>query len=249
MKRVCLLTGASGTLGSAFCRAHAQDYDIAAVWCSRPPEVPSQLQRPVDPLADTSQVDSATADAAGASAHPVFALRADLTQDSELERVVELTLARFGCIDLVIHAAARSRMAPILGSRAVVDSAEGQLRMNVIVPLRLAAIVAREFWKRDDADNRAANRAWINVSSIAGSRVYSGNGQSVYGAAKAAMNMLTRHMASEFQAIGVRVNAIAPNTFPRIVSLERVLAGIRELDAGTMTGKALVLDRDSTKLT
>jgi NAD(P)-dependent dehydrogenase (short-subunit alcohol dehydrogenase family) len=240
MKRVCLLTGASGTLGTAFCRAHADQYDIAAVYRTRVPEITSQLQRLVDPMDVTEPAENS---------HPIFAVRADLTQETELERVVELTLARFNRIDLVIHAAARTSMAPILGSRALLETTETQLRMNVVVPLRLASLIAEQFWKRDEAANRALNRSWINVSSIAGSKVYSGNGQSVYAASKAAMNMLTRHMADEFQAIGIRVNAIAPNTFPRIVAIDRVLRAIRELDEGAVTGKIQVLDRGASTLT
>jgi len=45
----------------------------------------------------------------------------------------------------------------------------------------------------------------------------------------------------------VRVNAVAPNTFPRIVSTESVVEGIRNLDAGDMTGKVLVLDREGER--
>jgi NAD(P)-dependent dehydrogenase (short-subunit alcohol dehydrogenase family) len=239
MKRVCLLTGASGTLGTAFCRAHAEKYDIAAVYRTRIPEVTSQLQRLIDPTDVTELAENS---------HPIFAIRADLTQEAELERVVEITLARFNRIDLVIHAAARTSMGPILGGRALLETTETQLRMNVAVPLRLASLIAEQFWKRDQAANRALNRSWINVSSIAGTKVYRGSGQSVYGASKAAMNMLTRHMADEFQTIGIRVNAIAPNTFPRIVGIDRVLSAIRKLDEGEVTGKIQVLDRGASTL-
>jgi NAD(P)-dependent dehydrogenase (short-subunit alcohol dehydrogenase family) len=131
----------------------------------------------------------------------------------------------------------------------LLDSAEAQLRMNVLVPLKLAAVVVREFWQHDDPANRAANRCWINVSSTSATNIYRGSGQSVYSASKAAMNVLTRHMADEFRAIGVRVNALAPNSFPRIVSTAAVVDGLRQLDLGTMTGKVLVLDRDGPKMT
>jgi len=56
MKRVCLLTGASGTLGTAFCHALMGDYDIVGVYCNRAPDVPSQLQGLVDPLPSAATV-------------------------------------------------------------------------------------------------------------------------------------------------------------------------------------------------
>jgi NAD(P)-dependent dehydrogenase (short-subunit alcohol dehydrogenase family) len=240
MKRVCLFLGASGRLGTAFCRAHADKYEIVAVYRQRPPEVVSQRQRLVDPLGEQEPPENA---------HPVFALAADLTRDEELERIVALTLARFDRIDVVIHAAVRTTWAPILAGNKLLDSAEAQLRMNVIVPLKLASIIARQFWQHDDVANRMANRCFINVSSIAANNVYSGSGQSVYSAAKAAMNMLTRHMADEFRAIGVRVNALAPNSFPRSIPTAAVVDGLRQLDEGAMTGKVLVLGRDGATLT
>jgi len=239
VKRVCLLTGASGALGTAFCRAHADRYDIVAVYRTRPPAVESQLQRAVDPLEPGDQPENS---------HPVFAVQADLTRDPDLARVVEVTLARFDRIDVVIHAAVQRTFASILSSDALIASAEDQFRLNAVVPLKLAAIVARQFWLRDDRGNRAWNRSWINVSSAAAAQVYGGRGQSVYAASKAAMNTLTRHLADEFRAIGVRVNAIAPNGFPGIVSTESVLDGLRELDDGSMTGKILSIGKAGARL-
>jgi NAD(P)-dependent dehydrogenase (short-subunit alcohol dehydrogenase family) len=240
MKRVCLLLGAGGKLGSAFCRAHADKYEIAAVHGKRAPPVVSQLQRLVDPLGDEEPAENR---------HPIYAIRADLMREEELERVVALTLARFERIDLVVHAAVRTTTAAMLHGARLADSAAAQLHLNVVMPLKLLAIVVRECWQRDDAVNRAANRCWINVSSTSATQVYRGSGQSVYSAAKAGMNMLTRHMAVELESLGVRANALAPNSFPRVVTTESVLDGVRQLDQGTMTGKVLVIDRGGPELT
>jgi hypothetical protein len=45
----------------------------------------------------------------------------------------------------------------------------------------------------------------------------------------------------------VRVNATAPNSFPRIVSTESVAQTIVRLDSGMTTGKILVLDADGVR--
>ena len=56
---------------------------------------------------------------------------------------------------------------------------------------------------------REAKGAIVNVTSIAGSRVHPFAGVA-YAASKAALASLTREMAHDFGAYGVRVNAIAP---------------------------------------
>jgi NAD(P)-dependent dehydrogenase (short-subunit alcohol dehydrogenase family) len=82
----------------------------------------------------------------------------------------------------------------------------------------------------------------INLSSSAGSRVYPGYGQGLYSASKAALDFVTSHLAAELAPVGVRVNALAPNTFPGIVTTELVLDRLLHLADGTMTGKILLLD-------
>lgn len=234
--RVCLLTGAGGELGSDFCRRYRDRYRIAAVYRSRPPEVADQNKHWVDPLRPSARL----AENDGA----VFSIRADLTREGELARVVELTLAHFGRIDVLVNAAVHSVWAPIVGSLALLDSLQRQFEVNAMVPLRLAVEVASAFWRDRDKENRAFNRNVVNVSSIAGLYIYPGSGQSVYSATKAALNNLTCHMAAEFAAFGVRVNAIAPDTFHTRVSLARVTDSIARLDDGTISGDILVLKED-----
>jgi NAD(P)-dependent dehydrogenase (short-subunit alcohol dehydrogenase family) len=238
-KRVCLFTGASGKLGTAFCRAHADKYDIAAIYRRRPPSVPTQRQWQVDPLQPAVALGQPRA----------FAIQADLTVDREIERVVELVLARFDRVDLLVNAAVHSIWAPMLTSPKLLDSVGAQLQTNFVAPLKLSVALARACWRDQDRENRAANRNIVNISSTAGVKIYRNLNQSIYSASKAALNFLSRHMADEFATIGVRVNALAPNTFPRIVPTDSVVDAIIKLDAGDMTGKILVLDRDGEHLT
>jgi len=79
-------------------------------------------------------------------------------------------------------------------------------------------------------------------------RIYSGSGQSVYSASKAALNFLTWHMAEEFRAFGVRVNATAPDAFPRLISTDSVADSIVRLEAGTLSGKVLVLNKEGVRM-
>jgi NAD(P)-dependent dehydrogenase (short-subunit alcohol dehydrogenase family) len=236
-RRVCVFTGVSGTLGTAFCRLHAADYHIAGIYHHEPPAQASQAQRLVDPLAPTEDVPE--------NADAIFAIRADVTDDHDLARVVELTITRFGRIDLLINAAVYSIWASMLESDRLARSADAQFLVNVVAPFRLATAIAHDFWRARRDENIRANRHVINVSSLAGVHVYPDQGQGVYAASKAALNHLTLHMAHELAAIGVRVNAIAPNSFPRIVSTERVVQEMVRLDRGKMTGEIREIDRDA----
>jgi NAD(P)-dependent dehydrogenase (short-subunit alcohol dehydrogenase family) len=236
--RVCLLTGAGGTLGRAFCRSFAGRYRIAAVYRASPPDVPTQRRRYVDPLAPAA--------AAGEDGPAVFAIRADLEDERQLARVVELTLARFDRIDLLVNAAVRYGPGPVVEKNGGLDDVARLFHLNAVVPLKLSALAAQMFWRDRDRENRAHNRSVVNVSSISGVNVYPHVGQGVYSATKSALNMLTCHMAAEFRAFNVRVNAVAPTTFPGVLTPEEVARAVVHLDEETMNGKILVMDRDES---
>jgi NAD(P)-dependent dehydrogenase (short-subunit alcohol dehydrogenase family) len=233
-KRVCLFTGASGTLGSEFCRLFSDHYHIAAVCRTRLPTVPSQFSHTVDPL---------NSDNSGAGdPHQVFVIKSDLFDEREIQRVVELTLARFNRIDILVNAAVHSHWSSAVASNALLESALQQFELNVLVPLKLSVAVARAFWRDRGRENTAAGRNIVNVSSSAGVYVYPNFEQSVYSASKAALNYLTCHLANEFSAFGVRVNALAPNAFPGIVPTRRVAQSIRRFDQEAVSGQILIID-------
>ena len=235
-RRVVLLTGAGGLLGDAFCRRYAAAYDIVAVCRTRVPGVASQHESFVDPLDPGSSPEENDA--------RVFTVFADLAQPGQVERVVEVALARHGRIDVLVNNAGYQQHHPrglIDGDVALQDFGQ-HLTTNVTVPLHLAVRTAQLFWRDRAEENRQERRHVVNVSSIAGSRVYPGRGQGLYAASKAALNHLTRHMSTEFDAFGVRVNALAPNSFPHRVPTEDVADAITRLDRETVTGRVLVMD-------
>ncbi|MET7770370.1 SDR family NAD(P)-dependent oxidoreductase [Nocardia sp. NPDC005366] len=228
-RRVCLLTGAGGRLGDAFCRALYTRYDIVAVHRDRTPAVPSQHEWFVDPFAPEAPLPE--------NDSRVHLIRADLTVPGEVERVVDLALARFGGVDLLVNSAAHRRMFPdgVVDGDAALDDFDLAFATNVGVPLRLSARLAQRSWLHTGERNRARNRNIVNVSSLSGS-VVSPGGQTLYAASKAALNQLTRNLAAEFAEFGVRANAIAPSAFPDLVPTETVVRSILELDGGAMTG-------------
>lgn len=229
-----MLTGAAGTLGSAFCRLQADRYHIVAIYRSKPPRVATQDQRFIDPLRPRAVLPE--------NKHGVFALQANLADDRELDRIVDLALARYGRIDLLVNAAVYYVFGGIMDGYHLLDSISPQFHINVVVPLKLAAVVARKFWRDRDVANRRANRSVVNVSSTSGLQAYADSGQCAYGTSKAALNFLTKYMALEFKTFGVRVNATAPAAFPQTVTTESVVKSIVRLDHQKVSGKVLVLD-------
>lgn len=233
-RRVCLLTGAGGLLGNEFCRAYAAEYEILAVCKTRVPGVPSQYESYVDPLEPDVPYAAAS----------VYVVYADLCDVHDVERVVDVALARYGRVDLLVNNAAymgRYTNTMIDGDTALIDLAQ-HMQTNVIAPLRLSVRLAQQFWASRASENRAANRNIVNVSSTAGSKVYPFQGQAGYAASKAALEALSGHMAAEFDSFGVRVNVIAPNSFPALVSVESVVEAVAELDHGTATGSTVMVD-------
>lgn len=233
-RRVCLITGASGLLGSRLCDKFRQTYRVAAVHLRHRLTIPTQYQEVIDPLNHSQPLAE--------NEWRVFGINADLTNDSELERIVDLVLARFDNVDVLINAAGSCIARPVIADEQLMQSAEYQFRINALVPLKLTKLLLDRAWRISASDNARANRNVINISSIAGVEVFSNGGYVGYGASKAALNFLTCSLAQELRPFGVRVNAIAPNSFPSAVSIDRVVAVIEELNTSTICGKIMVLD-------
>jgi NAD(P)-dependent dehydrogenase (short-subunit alcohol dehydrogenase family) len=239
-KRVCLLTGASGTLGTDFCARYADRYSISAVYRHHAPVAATQEAEFVDPLHPEGPL--------AANEHPIFTIQGDISVATDCERIIDATLARFGRIDLLVHAATYSVWGPMIGTDRLRHSATGQFITNVVAPLNLSTMVAERYWATRQIENRMMNRNIVNVSSVAGLRLYPRSGQSVYAASKAALNHLTGHMAWEFDAIGVRVNATAANSFPSLVPTARATDAIVRLDEGNDTGTIVVVDGEDDRV-
>ena len=80
-KRVCLLTGASGTLGSDFCARYADRYSISAVFRHHAPVAPSQDATFIDPLNPDAEL--------AVNQHPIFTVQGDISIETDCERIVE----------------------------------------------------------------------------------------------------------------------------------------------------------------
>lgn len=183
--RVVLVTGGSRGLGAAMSVALAQR-GARVVIASRKA---GACQALATRIAD-----------AGGHAH---ALACHVGQWDSLDGVVEDAVARWGRLDGLVNNAGMSPLAPSLldTSETLFDKVIG---VNLKGPTRLTALAAT-------AMGRTGGGAIINISSVASVRPTPVT--TVYAAAKAGLNALTRATAREFAPVGVRVNGIICGTF------------------------------------
>jgi 7-alpha-hydroxysteroid dehydrogenase len=177
--RVAIVTGSGHGIGRAIAVAFAEAG--AHVVCS----------------ARTEADIAATAALVRERGRESLAVRCDVLQTDQLERLVAETLARFGRIDLLVNNAggAIPRPALALSERAF----ERIVRFNLTSPFLLTRMVVPKMVET------AGGGAVVNISS--GASQLAIGGMAAYGSAKAGLNQLTRILATEF-APRVRVNAI-----------------------------------------
>lgn len=229
--RVCVLTGASGLLGTEFIKQCSIDYKIVAIHHNHEVAPPQTL---IDPLYPSYPIENPDA----------MTLRADLSKPAEIRELCDHIIAKFGKVDLLINAACFRDFKSLTGKDALAN-ARHSFAVNTIAPIQLAVEICNSFWAVEGWDkNVEHNRNVINISSTAGSFVYPDQGQAIYSATKAALNFASHHLASEFWDYGVRVNTIAPNTFPGIVPTKHVIDAIIKFDKSQETGQHLIIDRD-----
>ena len=144
-----------------------------------------------------------TASEVRARGRRALAVQTDVLQTADLERLVAATLEEFGRIDILVNNAGGT------GPRAALDTSEGfferALRMNVTQAFLLSKFCIPEMVKT------AGGGSIVNISSRSSNMVQTSF--VAYAAGKAALNMMTRNLASEI-APKVRINAIAVE--PRI---------------------------------
>jgi 7-alpha-hydroxysteroid dehydrogenase len=121
----------------------------------------------------------------------------DVTDRVALEQLVTTTVAELGRIDILVNNAGGAM------PRAAMDTSEGFLErafhFNVTAPFTLTKLAARQMV------DTAGGGAIVNISSRSASMTQTSF--AAYGAAKAALDRLTRNVAPEL-APRVRVNAI-----------------------------------------
>jgi glucose 1-dehydrogenase len=181
-KRV-LVTGGNSGLGEAMVRAFAAEQSRVAVNYVVHPELTQQL---------VGQLRASGAD--------VLALEADVTQVDAVAAMFQTLDAAWGGIDVLINNAG------IDGPRAMAWETDPAVWNRVLqINLSGAFLCAREALKR-----MVAQRAGVIINTSSVHELIAWSGYSAYTASKAGLSMMSKTLAQEAGAYGVRVLCIAP---------------------------------------
>ncbi len=217
-KRTLLLTGCTGTFGSKFVEMYADRYSIVGVSRTPPTSV---------------------------SGFDYF--QADLA--ANYEAVVDYVLDRYGRLDVLVNnAACKNIDAGLKPNRQ--SSFADQMQLNAVVPFELVRYVFSRFWSQAGAiENRRHNRNVVNMGSILSARhvrlsgAYAGHySYACYAATKSALSALTKNLSYELEPHGVRINLLAPGSFPEEQPTELVCRTCVELETSNHNGSVTTIE-------
>lgn len=172
----------------------------------------------------------------------VFSTTCDVTQAASITEMVTTVHKRFGRIDILVNNAAVLARAAALDDLEI-EEIDAMLATNLRGPLLVTRAVLPVM--RDQGFGRIINLtsglAWKSVA-----------GYSVYGAAKAGVNAMTRIVAAELAGWDILINAIDPGVAQSALNptgpagaQEKAVAGITtlaNLPTGGPTGKIFQKD-------
>lgn len=141
-----------------------------------------------------SEVETEIRDAGGEA----LALASDVTDETNVQRILDQTVTRFGRLDVLVNAAGHISTGSI--EDTLPAAWDAMMNVNLRAVFRLMQLAAPHLIK--------TKGNIVNVSSVTGLRSFPG--VLAYCVSKAAVDQLTRCAALELAPKGVRVNAVNP---------------------------------------
>jgi 3-oxoacyl-[acyl-carrier protein] reductase len=188
--KACLVTGSSRGIGAAVARGMgAVGMRVAVHWRSAREE---------------AERVAADIRAAGGAA---VVLHGDIAGAGTVERLIEETVAAFGRLDVLVNNAA-----DLIERCPVADTSDDLFERHMALNIRPVFAACRAAVNRFRAQGRHPTfgaGSIINLSSIA-ARTGGGGGSALYAGSKAFVATLSRALAREVAAEGIRVNCVSP---------------------------------------
>ncbi len=181
--KVVLLTGIGGGMGRVTAQLFAREGAVV-VGCDLDPVTAAETVRLVE--ADGGSIDLSA---------PV-----DLGNRADLDRWIDDAVARHGRIDVLYNNASRPKFGPFA------EMSDSDYLFTIQNELHLVWHACQSAWP-----HLAASRgAIVNIGSGAGIQGARALPQAAHSAAKGAVIALTRQLAAEGMAVGIRVNCVSP---------------------------------------
>jgi 3-oxoacyl-[acyl-carrier protein] reductase len=180
MKKIAIVTGASRGIGRAVAKRLAQD-GFGVV---------------VNYLSNASEADQVVSEIQGIGGNAI-AVKADVANQADVERLFEETMKKFGSVDVVVHNSGIMPLSPI--GKSDVELFDKVISTN----LRGTFLVLAQ-----SAQHLAVGGRIIAFSSSALAKSFPSYGP--YIASKAGVEGLVHVLANELRGRNITVNAVAP---------------------------------------
>ena len=128
----------------------------------------------------------------------VLVLQTDMRDETQVEALVDRTVAEMGRVDIVVNNSGGSYLYPM--EDTPLEKWDNSFDLNVRGPFVMTQAAGRHMLAQGSG-------VFVNISSAAG--LAGVHGGVAYSAAKAALQMMTRVVAIEWGDRGIRANAIA----------------------------------------
>ena len=179
--KVAIVTGASRGIGEAIARKFCQE-GASVMLCSR-----------------SAESVAAIAEALSSDGGDAKSTQANISNKTDVEALVDLTLEEFGSVDILVNNAGITR--DTLFMRMKDEDWDAVIQTNLTGTAYCMRAVTRPMM-------RQRGGRIINISSVIG--IVGNAGQANYAASKAGIIGLTKSVAKEVGSRGITVNAITP---------------------------------------
>ena len=192
-EKTAIITGGGRGLGAQIAEGYAEA-GARVVLCSRKEEVCKETAEKLKSF--------------GAEA---LALKCDVTNKDDIDRVVKTTLDTFGRIDILVNNSGATWGATV--EDMPLDAWQKVMNVNVTGTFLMSQEVGKEMLKQKSGKI-------INIASVAGLRGSNPKYMNAigYNASKGAVITFTKDLAVKWGPMGIYVNAIAPGFFPTKMS-------------------------------